>query len=261
MIINKNEYTAHIKDTEKLFDIKKIIDKVELVINNFCVETTDFLDPYERSLLKSILNRFVEIGYLEIGGLTNSERKIFVIFPYFYTEDQIESKINYLRVKGDLKDLNHKDYLGALLNLGIRRSKIGDILVNDEHTDLILKEEISDYILINLDRVGNKRVSLNQINKEELVEPKISYIEVSKSVPSLRLDAYLSAIYNLSRQESINLIKSNRVKVNWQEVNKSSKELNEGDVISVKGFGRSVLYEVGSYTKKGRIHIIAKILT
>lgn len=261
MMIDKNEYTSHIKDSETLFNIKKIIDKVEIVIKDFTIETTDFLDPYERSLVKSILNRFVEVSYLEFGGLDNSERKIFVIFPYFYTEDQIELKINYLRVNGDLKDLNHKDYLGAILNLGIKRNKIGDILVNEEHTDLVLKEEISDFILLNLDRVGNKKVSLEQVNIDDLSEPQIEYKEISRSLSSLRLDAYLSAVYNLSRQESIEFIKSNKVKVNWQEQTKASKELNEGDLVSAKGFGRSILFEVGSYTKKRRIHILVKILT
>lgn len=261
MRINKDEYTSHIREPEKLLEMRKIIDKIEIVINNYMIEATDFLDPYERYLAKSILNRFEEISYIEFGGLINSERKIFVIYPNFYDENQIDSKLNYLRVEGDLKDLTHKDFLGALLSLGIKKSKTGDILVNSKNTDIIIKEEISDYILLNLDRVGNRKVKIREIDVEDLIEPQIAYKEISKSLSSLRLDAYLSAVYNLSRQESIDVIQSKRVKINWQEVTKPSKELIEGDVISSKGFGRSILYEIGNYSKKGRIHVIARILT
>ena len=72
MRINKDEYTSHIREPEKLLEMRKIIDKIEIVLNNYMIEATDFLDPYERYLAKSILNRFEEISYIEFGGLINS---------------------------------------------------------------------------------------------------------------------------------------------------------------------------------------------
>lgn len=81
MKINRDIYTAHIKDKEKVLDMRKVIDKIEIVINNHVTEATDFFDPYERYLAKSILNRFMEIDYLEAGGVPLLKEKSWLFFP------------------------------------------------------------------------------------------------------------------------------------------------------------------------------------
>ena len=152
-----------------------------------------------------------------------------------------------------MEGLTHKDYLGGILGLGIKRSKVGDILVHEAHTDIILKEEISGFIQINLEKIGNRKVTIEEITSSQLEEPEIFYKEIKKTLSSYRLDVYLSAAYNLSRQESLSLIKSGYVKVNWEPINKNSKELIIGDIISVRGYGRSILHSVEGVSKKGRI--------
>lgn len=260
MKIDKDRYTSHIKDNDKVIDMRRIIDKVEIVLNNHSTEATDFLDPYERLLAKSILNRFMEISYLENGGILQAERQIITIYPDYYDSTILPQNIVVLRINGDLEGLSHKDFLGAVLNLGIKRSKIGDILIHDEYADIIIKKEIGDFILFNLEKVANKKVSIEERSLETLTPVEALYKEVNKTLSSYRLDVYMSAIYNLSRQESMDRIKSGNVKVNWEPINKPAKELQIGDVISVRGYGRSILHSVEGLSKKGKIRANIRIL-
>lgn len=260
MKIDKEKYISHIKDYDKIIDMRRIIDKIEIVLNNHSNEFTDFLDPYERTLSKSILNRFTDINYLEDGGVKEAERQIIGIYPDYLEVSNVELVITALRVTGDLQGLSHKDFLGAILNLGIKRSKIGDILVHDDYTDIIAKREISDFILFNLEKIANRKVYVEEQSLEYLVPIEVLYKELSKVLSSYRLDVYISASYNLSRQESMNIIKSGNVKVNWETMDKPAKELEIGDLISVKGYGRSILHSVDGLSNKGKIRTKIRII-
>lgn len=260
MRIDKEKYVSHIRNNDNLIEMRKVLDKAEIVINNHLIDATDFLDPYSRFLAKSILNRFDEIDYIEEGGIKEAERQIITIYPDYYNLDNEDFGIIALRIKGDLESLSHKDFLGAVLNLGINRSKIGDILIHDKHVDLIVKKEIADFIIFNLEKIGNKKVSISEISTEDLIPADIIYNEIRTTLPSYRLDSYISGAYNLSRQESMNLIKNGNVRVNWEPIDKASKELKEGDIISTRGYGRSILHSVEGISKKGRIKSTIRIL-
>lgn len=260
MFIDIENSLSHIKDGDKKFQMRRIIDKVEIVLRNHFQESTDFLDPYERSLAKSILNKFSEIKYIENGGTDEAERKIITIYPEYIKNIDRDYDLEVIRVKGDIQSLIHKDFLGALMNLGISRNKIGDILLYDSYTDIICKREVSDFINLNLEKVGNKNVSIEKTSIDSLIPIEIKFKEIKKIMPSLRLDAYISSCYNLSRSKSIKIIKSGKVKVNWQVIDKSSKELQTGDVISVRGYGRSTLHCTEGLTKKENIKTIIRIL-
>ncbi len=258
--IDKENYVSHIQDSERLLEMRKILDKLEIVMNNHLVESTDFLDPYSRRLAKSILNRFIDIGYREDGGLEDLERKIITIYPDYYYLEKDEINISALRLKGNFENLSHKDFLGGVLGLGIDRLKIGDILIHEDYVDIVIKKEIKDFILFNLEKIGNSKVSVKEITLEELKTAEILYKEVEKTLSSYRLDVYISGIYNLSRQKSMALINSKKVKVNWEPIDKNSKEVEVGDIISIRGYGRSKLYSIEGKSKKGKIKARARIL-
>lgn len=260
MKIDKDFYTSHIQASEYVFKMNKILDNVEMVLNNHRIESTDFLDPYERYLAMSILNSFDDLKYLEDGGLEDSERKIICIYPDYYIEEDLVEKLSFLSIEYPIPSISHKDFLGAILNLGISRDKIGDIYVNHEKAFLIVKNEIKDYILYNLTKVSNYNVKVRESQREQLEVAEEEYKESSKFVSSLRLDTIISTIYNLSRQNSLKLIKSDRIKVNFKPVNKPSIELKEGDLISVKGYGRSTFHSINGTSKKGNYNITVRIL-
>lgn len=260
MKIDRGFYTSHIKNNEKLVEMRRVLDKIENVLNNHSIESTDFLDPYDRYLGKSILNRF-EVNYLEYGGLESAERKIFIIYPFYMDENDLETNLSFLRLNGDLEGLSHKDYLGAILNLGIKRAKVGDILVHDTYGDIIAKKEIGSFLLLNLERIGNKNVKIIEINSNDLTEPEESFKEFTRFLTSLRIDVFLSSVYNLSRQESQTIVNSGNVKINWEPIDKPSREINVGDIISTRGHGRAKLVSIDGLSRKGRYNSTIRILT
>ena len=260
MLIDKDYYTSHIKDGEKLIKMRRILDKIEIVLNQHMIQSTDFFDPYEVYLGKSILNRFDDVSYLEYGGYDNSERKTISIYPSYMAPDKLEESLMCLKIEGDLDILSHKDYLGALLNLGIKREKVGDILVHKDHGYIIVKDEIGDFILYNLEKIGNKNVNLTNISFEDLKIPPVEYKEIKRFLTSLRIDLVISEAFSLSRKDSMDIIKKGFVKVNWESIDKPAKEVSEGDIVSVRGYGRFVLYSIDGLSRKGRMMTNIRIL-
>lgn len=260
MYIDKNEYTEHIKDYEKKIEIRKILDKIEIVLNKHIVQSTDFLDPYEIYLAKSILNKFEDLDYIVDGGYEDSERNIIIIYPYYLLKEDIGVPISSFKISGDLKDVEHKDYLGSILNLGLKRKKVGDILVYESSGTILVKTEIRDFVVYNLKKVKNKNIEIHNHELDEIKAPKLDYKELNKFLVSLRLDSVISASFNLSRKKSMDIIKSENVKVNFEIIEKPSKEIEEGDMVSVRGFGRFILYEIKGRSKSNRFICIIKII-
>ncbi|WP_422485206.1 RNA-binding protein [Gudongella sp. DL1XJH-153] len=259
-MLDKGMYLNHINDNEIVFKMRRLLDLIESSLKSHMVIESDFMDPYEQKLSESILNRFQELSYIFHGGLEETERKCIIIHPeYIYSED-LESPVSYLKIEGHLDGLNHKDYLGAIMGIGLTREKIGDILLYENYTVVIVKKEIKDYILLNFEKAGNKNISISEIQGENLVYPKPDFIELKKFVASLRLDVYLSAAYNISRSESMGLIKSGDTKVNWEKIKKSDTVLEIGDVVSVRGKGRTIFYGLGGTSKKGRLNLTIRKL-
>lgn len=260
MKLDKDKYIDHIIDKDQVLNMRKILDKIEIVLNKHIAQSTDFLDPYERRLGKSILNRFSEISYSETGGLKESERKIILIYPDYYQYDSQDIDLTSFNIEGYIGKKSHRDFLGSIINLGINRDKIGDILIHEDYAQIIVKREISDFILYSLERVGKEKVSIKEIPLKDLREGIVEYKDIKTTVPSLRLDALISGSWNLSRTDSQKIIESGRVKVNWEPIDKVSKDIIEGSIISVKGYGRFIFYSVEGVSKKGRIRVILRLL-
>ncbi len=259
-MIDRDKYLSHIDDQEKLIAMRKVLDKIEVVMRNHTIEYTDFLDPYEAYLAKSILNSFMDLNYIEYGGVEEAERKILIIFPDYMYEDDIPLGLSFYRVEGYLEKLSHPDYLGAILGLGIVRDKVGDIFVNNDYSYIVLKDEIARFVEYNLEKVRNNRVKLVEIEDDEIYVPEIQYKEKIEYLSSLRLDVVISGAYNMSRKDSSNLIKSEKVRVNWEPIDKPSYEVEVGDMISTRGFGRMLLYKVKGRSKKDRYISVIRLL-
>jgi RNA-binding protein YlmH len=116
--------------------------------------------------------------------------------------------------------------------------------------------DISRYLLYNLNKVGSTAVSVSETSEAQKKEEKVKLI--TSTVASLRLDSLISTGYGMSRAKAVETIKSGKVKVNWEDAESSSKEMKQGDVISLRGRGRIVLEEVSGTTKKDRIKILIK---
>lgn len=262
MAIDKTMLIDHVKDKDQHLVLRKVLDMLERVVEYYSIEHTDFLDPYQRKLCYSFLNRFQEVSFAEEGGLENAERKSIILYPSYMSRNEIESPIQALKINGGFKfrELTHRDYLGAIMSLGIKRDKIGDILIHKNYGNIITFKEITDCIKYNLDMINKEPVSFTEVEVSELIEVEEEFIEKSLTLASFRLDVFVSAICNLSREKSSLLIKNGYVKVNWQTIDSISKEVHEDDMISIRGFGRAKISNFTGKTKKDRNKIIVKII-
>ncbi len=219
---------------------------------------SDFLNLNELNIFQSLRGEFSYLETETFGGYELAERQIAVFrpeAPVFYADYPVKClKITPLNAKF-AEDLNHRDYLGAVLNLGIDRVCLGDILVEEDAAYLFCLERMADFIRDNLIRIRHTSVYVEQVEAENFhYEPK--YKEVSGTVASVRLDKLLALAFNASRSSLTGLIEGGKVFVNGKLVTSNGYEPKEGDLISVRGMGRFRFRETGGQSKKGREYVI-----
>ena len=222
---------------------------------------TDFLDPHQRNVAEKALAAMRDVDYAFSGGYDDAERVVIVFNPNFMSFEDLDPgrifKVIDVSVKGK-ETLSHRDYLGSLMGLGIKREKIGDILVREGSCSIITLSDIAEYIKYNLTKVGNSRVETEISEIEDLQLPERKVKEIRTTVASLRLDCITGAGYGISRTKASDLIKAEKVNVNWELETSLTRQLKAGDTISVRGKGRVVVEEIGCPTKKGRIGVLLK---
>lgn len=219
---------------------------------------SDFLNMHEQTLLWEEY----KYGYTLSGGYEDAERKI----ACFGTEEdmgyppQPPLKILCITPLSEKfsDDLTHRDFLGSLMGLGIKRETLGDIIIKSNKGYLICLDSIAPYIKDNLLKVRHTSVSCEECQSlpaDALPEPKEKTVIVS----SLRLDGIISAVYNISRSKSSALIEGEKVFTNGKLIKNISAPLKENDIISVRGYGRFRFTEISGDTRKGRIRIICEV--
>lgn len=149
--------------------------------------------------------------------------------------------------------LSHRDFLGALLSLEIKRELVGDILTAEGYTVVFVHETAADLVSA-LDKIGKVGVRCERGITKPLPAQQTKRIDTT--VSSLRLDCIVSAAVNTSRERSASLIKSGMVNADFSPCLNVSAELKENTVISVRGHGRYRLSEISGETRKGRIRVV-----
>ncbi|WP_242967839.1 YlmH family RNA-binding protein [Tepidibacter mesophilus] len=261
-MIDKERITSHINDLELKKTLYKVIDKALAVSKNHDYRYTDFLNPYELKNSIAVLNSIHDVKYSVYGGYDESERKVIYIYPYYVSEKDLDCPISALMIEGNFKfkEVSHKDYLGAILGLGIKREKIGDILIHKSFCQVVVQNEIKDYIIFNMTKVSRNNIEVKEISISEIEKIDINYKEIGFTVSSNRIDSIISSVYNISRQEANKIISSNRVCVDYEPINNISKKIEENVLVSVRGKGRCIISDIGDVNKKGRLRIKAKII-
>lgn len=260
--MDKLRLTNHIKDIELKNKMFKVIDRANSCLKNYDVKQTEFLNPYEVRSAIAVLNSESDIKYTVDGGYANAERSTIFIYPYYMEYEQIESALKFIQIEGNFKfkSISHKDYLGAILNLGIKREKIGDIIIHENFCQVVVSNDICDFIIMNLTKVSRNNVSVKEISKNDIIENCAEYKDIAFTVSSGRLDCIISGLYNISRQDSMKYINGERVYVNYEKITSTSKEIKDNSLISVRGKGRAIVVKVGELTQKGRIKVQAKLI-
>ncbi|MFW5873159.1 MAG: photosystem II S4 domain protein [Bacillota bacterium] len=249
------------KDDRELGE--RILDKVELVKKRKNNEVTKFLNPYQIKITKKILEQISEINYKYDGGYKKAERQRVLIFPEYLFPDHQTVPLTVYKIKGnfDFVNVSHRDFLGALLGLGVRRDYIGDIILLDNLAQVIVGSEIKDEIELNLSNVNEVPVKIEEIDRKEIKFKPENRKEILATVASMRLDAIISAGFGESRSRSSQYITSGKIKLNWKEINNVSAEVEIGDVISFKGRGRLYVAENRGMSNRDRIKLKLERIT
>lgn len=253
------------KPEDKLL-VSKMIDKLELSIKKNKIEYTDFLDMHQKHLLEKILNREQICNYIIDGGQEESERNAIIFYPSKMKEIVA---LNYRKIlpfdvlriklpKEMYNKYNHRDYLGGLMKLGIKREKIGDILVFEEGADIIVMKEITNFLITNISLLTRfSKSTIELVKLEEMRKKEIQLEEKQIIVSSMRLDCVISELIKTSRGKVEDLLNQGLIFVNFENISKSAKQIKENDIITVRKNGRFKIGKIIGTTKNNKIKLIA----
>lgn len=247
---------SQIGDEEKRMTVSKVIDTANLALKHFEAKFTHFLDPASALFVQKNLHFDADLLTELWGGREGAERQMLCCAPQWSEVTKHDFPIACIRSQGSpFNSLSHRDYLGALMGLGIVRAQIGDITVIGSEAYIFCGQDIAAYIIQNLSKVGADGVKLERIECSEAPAKEEQTETVTAAVASLRLDAVLAGALNISRAASFELVKSCRVQVNFESCVNLSKILSAGDLISVRGFGRLRVSEIMGTSRKGRTFV------
>lgn len=242
---------------EELMLQKRLIELSKLAYQRGIVTYSDFLNLNELNILHTMPKNELYTSYKVFGGYDFSERQMVAFLPdalcyeYFYPISVL--KISPLQISF-AESLSHRDYLGAILNLGIERSKIGDILVQDNSAILFIHQSLETFVQEELRRIKHTSVMAEPENFAEIsYKPKTE--EKKGTVSSLRLDSLMALAFSSSRTKLVSYIENGKVFVNGKLITSNGYQIKEEDIISVRGLGRFQFKETLSQTKKGRYFV------
>ena len=252
-----------IKNNESDFLIAKILDKKHLCDKKNRITYSDFLNEKEQ---REILKKQNFSNCFFYGGSDNSDRKIAFFYPEKIDEEiakkMVASILTVIRISlpNDCKGkYEHRDYLSAIIKIGIERSKIGDIITDQNGADIVIFEANKKYIIQGLSALTRFRkskiinIAINEIRKREE-----KFEEKNIIVSSMRCDNIVSELGGCSRSKACELIENEKVLINYETVLKSSKNIEIKDTVTIRGKGKFIIDSFVGNTRKDRMIILVK---
>ncbi len=245
------------KQAEDNLFYAKVLDTAKNSIAHHKKTATDFMDRNKSNLyLEKVKLQFQAMAF---GGNADCERCMIAFAPDDMELTEQDFPIKALHITKNKKfgqsNLTHRDYLGAILALGIDRAKVGDIIVLEEETICYIHQDLAEYVQANLEYVSRTKVAISISDIFAVTLPEKVWNFRTLTVASLRLDAVAGGAFHLARAKVQQQIKKELIQVNWNIIINPSFSVKEGDMISMRGFGRIKIFEIGSKTKKDRICI------
>lgn len=221
---------------------------------------TSFLDPRGQYILEVIVGSFEDMKVSYFGG-QSAERKRAIIAPSYFepTEGDFEEVLIQINYPEKFVSIQHQHVLGTLMSLGIEREQVGDILVGDT-IQFVLTKQLESYIMMELTKIKGATVKLDSIPFKDMIQSKENWNIHHSTVSALRLDVVLKEMIRKSRTIAKQLIEKKRVKVNHTLIDSPDFQLQNNDLLSIQGFGRAQIIDIGGKTKKEKVHITYQTL-
>ncbi|WP_366921448.1 photosystem II S4 domain protein [Metallumcola ferriviriculae] len=257
-MLDRQQLLSHINDREARETLIRLLDLVDNAIERNKEQISNFLDPYHAELAVGVLKNIADISFDFLGGYAAAERKRLVVAPQFIAKEQLSSNIVCLWIEGNFSfiHVSHRDFLGAILSMGIKREMVGDLLVMSQGCQVLMDREVAQYADINLTSIHQVPVTteIRSVNNLEFAETKSKTI--TATVASMRLDTVAAAGFGVSRSKMSSEIKAQRVRLNWKPETNSAADVEVGDLISCRNRGRVMVKEIKGKSKKGRQHLV-----
>ena len=239
---------------------KRFIELSRTAYQRDIVTYTDFLNMNEQNILHTLPKDTLYSRYVSFGGYETAERQMTAFIPeaLYLRYGEIDypfCAIRVLPVNAHFSEkLTHRDYLGAVLNLGVERSRTGDILPDGDNALIFVHNDISELILNELTRIRYTSVRTERVAPGE-IDYRPEYREISGTVASVRLDSLLALAFTGSRSKLSGLIEGARVYVNGRLITSNGYQPQEGDVVSVRGLGKFRYESCGGRSRKNRLTV------
>lgn len=236
----------------------KLDDQARLCMKRGVPCFASFLDEREAVLARTMCAREEGAFCAFFGGYEGAARTVPGFFPHKENVDEDLFPVCALTLRFRPQDpLSHRDFLGSLMGLGLRRDAIGDILTEEGRAVIFLLPEAARFVAQNLEKVGRAGVRVTE-GVDGGLPCAQKFQTVERTVASARLDAVLSALTGESRKDSARQIAQGLVAVNHLPCETVTRQIAAGDVLSVRGRGRFTVDSIGEPTKKGRLRMTVR---
>ena len=237
----------------------RLLDVADAAVRNHKYKMSEFLDPYGYSIAETIGAYYDKLELLSNGGYSGAER-VKAIFVNEEFRGIPDFPVEVLAAKWDERyyTLTHRDVLGAIMGLGIKREIIGDIIMCGHGCQIIIDASLAAFVLQDFKMIGAAPVVLSRVSLSDIAPREEKIKEIKTTVASLRLDVVAAAGFGTSRTTMSDEIGVGKLKVNWQDAKNSAQAIKVDDVISMRGRGRVEVCQILGQTKKGRTSILLK---
>lgn len=224
------------------------------------VTATPFLTPAEQYALTAWAKHRADCTVVLYGGHPNCERKAAFFLPFYLAPEDFDASeyLRAVRVTASFGAPGHRDYLGALLGLGVRREWIGDVLVFDNMAYVLCLPSVEEH-LRTLEKVGRCGVKTASVALGDVPAPERRTKTVTFTVKSLRLDAAVAGLFGLSRTAAAERIRAGLASLNYSECLRTDAPVQVGDILSLRGAGKGAITDAGGISRKGRQFITAEL--
>lgn len=255
------EIYQHYAKEEKGF-IDQVFGWMQQVENRYIPYLTGFLTPREAMIVNQLVASNDDLNVVFSGAYKNAERQRALIIPPYYEWSEQDFKLAIYNIKFPIKfaDITHGRILGTLTSTGINRERIGDIITDNEAWHVILDDSIKNYVQTNVTKIGNVGVHLEEIQAADLLTSSETWEIKTVISSSMRLDALLSKVYNISRQRAKDAIATGDVKMNFVPMERGDIEVRLNDIVSFRKFGRFWVTSVDGITKKENYRLTVHVL-
>ena len=240
--------------------IKRAEDLRERCERSASLTHSNYLTPAERYQIEKWAAFTPDCRVLFYGGAPDCERTVAFFLPDYMEEKDLEPSeyFSALRLTAGFGSPGHRDYMGALLGMGIGREWLGDIRVDGSTAVLFCLPSVKRHLL-GIEKVGRYGVRAEELPLDQVPALKRKVKEKSFSVMSPRLDAVVAGLFDLSRTEAARQISAGNVSLNYSQSDKPDTTVSEGDIVSLRGAGKGKITGTGGLSRKGRLFVYAEV--